>query len=102
MTEFEARFHSAHGHLEEAAVILDEVERAVAAAHSSEVKLEREGAFIVRVGGVLIGVAVAVVLGILFLRWFVEAPEVEPGGSVGQDSSSDQAFGDSEVAISLP
>ena len=91
MSEFEARFRSAHGHFEEATVILDEVERALAAAHNAEVKTEREVAFIVRAGAVLICAAVAVVVGILFLRWFFGVPEAELSGSVGPDSSSGQA-----------
>ena len=89
MTEFETRFLSAHGRLEEAAVILDEVERAVAAAHNAEVKAEREGAFIVRVGVVVVGAAMAVVAGILFLRWFFEESEADPIGSVGLNGSPD-------------
>jgi hypothetical protein len=91
MNELEARFRSAHGRLDEAAVVLDEVERALAVAHNAEVKAEREGAFIVRAGVVVAGAAVAVVVGILFLRWFFEKPKAEPDESVGPDGSSDQA-----------
>jgi len=90
VTEFEARLQSAHGPFEEAAVILDEVERALAAAHNAEVKTEREVAFVVRAGVILIGVAMTIVLGILFLRWFFDAPKTEPSGSVGLDESSDR------------
>ncbi len=90
MNDVEAHFRSAHGRLEEAVVVLDEVERALAAARNAEVKAEREGAFIVRTGVVVAGAAVAVVVGILFLRWFFEEPEAEPDESVGPEGLSDQ------------
>ena len=69
MHQSDERFRSAHDHLGEAAVILEEVERAVAVAHGAGVKAERQGVFILRVGVVVCATA-AIGTGILVLRWF--------------------------------
>ena len=91
MNQFEDRFRSAQGHLAEAAVIVDEVERTLAKAHTAEVKTEREIAFAAKAGVVVVGAAVAVVVVILVLRWFFEKPDTEQDGLIGPDSSSIQA-----------
>jgi len=85
MNEFEARVHGAHSALDEAAILLDDVERALAVAHAAEVEVERTGAFLLRVGVVVLGLVVAGVAAVLFLRWFLRHPEPEPVPVVGQD-----------------
>ena len=87
MHEFEERFRSAHGHLAEAAVIVDGLERALAKAHSAEVRVEREVAFTAKAAVVVVGAAVAVIVGTLVLRWFFENPGSEPYRLGGADSS---------------
>ena len=57
--------------LDEAAIMLDEVERALAVAHAAEVKVERTGAFLLRVGVILLGLVVGGE-GVLLLRWLLE------------------------------
>ena len=91
MNQFEDRLRSAHGHLAEAAVIVDEVERALARAHTAEVKAEREIAFTAKAGAAVVGAVVAVVVGIFILRWFFEKPETEPDRLVNPDGSPIQA-----------
>ena len=81
----------AHGHLEEAAVVLDEVERAVAVAHSTEVKAEREGSFVVGAVILVAGAAIAAFVGFRFLRWFFEKPEAPTEAPVEPDGSSDRS-----------
>ena len=91
MNQFEDRIRSAHGHLAGAAVIVDEVEHALAKAHTAEVKAEREIAFTAKVGVVVVGAAVAVVVVTLVLRWLFEKPDTEQDGLVRPDGSSIQA-----------
>jgi len=72
MTALEER---ARGAIDEAEVALYQVERALATAHAVEVQVERSGAFVVRVGLVVLGVVVAGVTGFFLLRWFLRSPE---------------------------
>jgi len=85
MHEMGARVHSAHSALDEAAIMLDEVGHALAVAHAAEVEVERTGAFLLRVGVVLLGLVVAGVTGVLLLRWLLQHPEPESTPVIGQD-----------------
>ena len=88
MHEMGARVHSAHSALDEAAIMLDEVGHALAVAHAAEVEVERTGAFLLRVGVVLLGLVVAGVTGFLLLRWLLQHPEPEPTPVIGQEDVS--------------
>ena len=85
--ELEARIHGANGHLAEALVVLDEVERALATAHGAEVKAEREGALIVKAAVVVIGAAAALVVASFFLRWYFHEPEPASDAVAAADAS---------------
>jgi hypothetical protein len=91
MNEFGARFRAAHGHLGEAVVVPDEVERGLAVAHSTEVKAEREGSLLVRAVIVIAGAAIAAFVGVRFLRWFFEKPEALTEAPVAPDGSADRS-----------
>ena len=85
MHEVGARVHSAHSALDEATIMLDEVEHALAIAHAAEVKVERTGAFLLRVGLVLLALVAAGLTGNLVLRWLLQHPEPESTPVIGQD-----------------
>jgi Na+/glutamate symporter len=88
MHEMGARVHSANSALDEAVIMLGEVGHALAVAHAAEVEVERTGAFLLRVGVVLLGLVVAGVTGVLLLRWLLQHPEPEPAPVIGQEDVS--------------
>lgn len=70
MPGFRRRLHRATGPLQQAEVLLDEVERGLAAAQSAEIRAERSAAVLLVSGAAILGGAVVVgVGGALLLRW---------------------------------
>ena len=96
MHDFEAGLHGTHRALDEAVLVVDGVERALSAAQTAELRVERTGAFLLKVGVVLLGVTVAGVAGVLFLRWFLQhpGPDPDPGTLIGPGGG----FGDATVS----
>ena len=94
MHDFEAGLHGAHRALDEAVLVVGGVERALSAAQTAELRVERTGAFLLKVGVVLLGVTVTGVVGVLFLRWFLRRPAPDTGTSIGPHDASDDASHD--------
>ena len=70
---------------DEAAIVLDEVEHALVVAHATEVKMEREGAFLLWVGVALLSLGVAGVTGVLFVRWLVRRSGPDSTPVIGRE-----------------
>jgi len=78
MDDFQGRFAQAGSHLDQVEVVLDEVERGLAAFHAAEVEAERTGVVLLVAGAAVLGAAVVVgVSGYLFLKWLSRRGEAE-------------------------